>query len=270
MEAFGIDVAKWNGSINWPKVAAAGKSFVILKAANKQNKTEESFEANYVGAVAAGLKVGAYKYLYATTKPEAKLEAEAIVKACGDKNIELGIWLDMEWDGQLKLSKAALTEIIDTEAEILKAAGFKVGIYCNKYWYDSILDSKSLATRFPFWIARYPNNDVGEYKSNSSLAPRSYAQAWQYSSKGKVPGITGNVDLDVCYTDLAVLMQPDTEKALNLMVLSSTQRKQLQTILNDLGLRDYEGKKLVIDGNPGPRTNYALEEFCRWYLQEKS
>ena len=64
---YGIDVAKWQGTVDWEKVKKAGKEFAILKVTKKDNKIEESFERNYSGCMAAGIPVGVYRYVYAKT-----------------------------------------------------------------------------------------------------------------------------------------------------------------------------------------------------------
>lgn len=200
MEFQGIDVAKYQGNINWAKVANTGIKFAILKVTQKNNSIEPSFAANYNGCITNNLYIGGYRYVYAKTIREAEAEANALVKVIGDRKLNMGVWLDMEDASIRGIGKGMLTNIIRTEAAILQQAGFNVGIYCNKYWYDSVLDSKSLKEDYPFWIARYPKIDTGKYNPNSTLAPRSWAVAWQYSSKGKVDGIVGNVDMDVLYT----------------------------------------------------------------------
>lgn len=207
MEYFGVDVSKYQGNINWAKVAAVGKTFAILKVTQKNNSVESSFNGNYIGAITAGLDVGVYRYVYAKTIKEAQAEANAIVKAIGDKQIAAGVWLDLEDSTIKNIGKDLLTAIINAEAIILKKAGLGVGIYCNRDWYINVLDSACLKTVYPFWIARYPSNDTGSYSANSTLAPKAYAKAWQYSSKGKVAGISGKVDLDVSYVKLTTLFE---------------------------------------------------------------
>ena len=202
----GIDVSRYQGTINWQKVKSAGKQFAILKATAKNNSIEDKFEENCDGCRDNNIPVGVYRYVYAASPEKARSEAEALVSVLAGKKITCGVWLDMEDSGLQGLSSAKLEEIIKTEAQILKKAGFKVGIYCNKNWYENILDGKSLSSTYPFWIARYPNNDTGIYNENSSLNPKSYAVIWQYSSKGRVNGINGNVDLDAAFSDLTSLM----------------------------------------------------------------
>lgn len=206
MEYQGIDVAKWQGNIDWKKVKNAGKAFAILKITKKGNEIEESFEKNYKGAMDNGIEVGGYRYVYATTESKAKAEAEGMIKVLKGRKMPCGIWIDVEDATIKKVGTKQLSLIIDTEAKILQNAGYKVGIYCNKDWYTNVLDHDYLAKKYPFWIARYPTSDKGNYNAKSSLAPRSYAKAWQYSSKGSVSGITGNVDLDVAFENLVTLM----------------------------------------------------------------
>lgn len=210
MEKFGIDVAKWQGNIDWTKVKKSGIDFAILKVTQKDNAVEGAFERNYAGASANGLDIGVYRYVYAKTVAQAQAEANAIVKYLQGKKITYGVWLDME-DASIKgIGKAMLTRIIREEAVILNKAGYYVGIYCNKDWYDNVLDSKNLKAHYPFWIARYPKQDKGVYNASSTLSPKAYGVAWQYSSKGKVDGISGNVDLDVAFSDLKELMKCDS------------------------------------------------------------
>lgn len=198
---YGIDVAKWNGVINWSKVKLANISFAVLKVTNKNNRVEEAFERNYAGATEQGITVGVYRYVYAKTVEAAKAEANAIVQALSGKKINFRVWLDMEADSIKNIGKSRLTEIINTEADIIQAAGFQVGIYCNTDWYRNVLDSESLKSRFPFWIARYGTNN-GEMQEKYS--PEAYAIAWQYTSSGSCDGVNGKVDLDVAFSEIDV------------------------------------------------------------------
>lgn len=202
---YGIDVSKYQGTIDWNKVKSSGKSFAILKVTKKDNGVEESFERNYIGSSNAGLNIGGYRYVYATNVSDAQKEAKAIVNILKGRKLNIGVWLDMEDSSISKLSKSTLSSIINAEAKILTDAGYSVGIYCNKNWYDNVLDGKTLAKVYPFWIARYPTNDTGVVVD--SLSPKSFAKAWQYSSKGKVAGISGNVDMNVAFVDLVELMK---------------------------------------------------------------
>ena len=100
--------------------------------------------------------------------------------------------------------------------QIFRSAGYYVGIYCNRDWYLNVIHD-DLKSRFDFWIARYKKNDDGVYYPYSSLKPpANMAVAWQYSSKGRVPGIKGNVDLDVDYDGIVNLTRPDRKTNLQI------------------------------------------------------
>lgn len=197
---FGIDVAKWQGVIDWNKVKTSGNGdFAVLKVTKKDNSVEDSFERNYQGTKAACIPIAVYRYVYAKSVGQAVIEANGIVSALKDHRIEGEVWLDMEDSSLRNIGKAALTLLIDTMAGILQAHGYKVGIYCNCDWYDNVLDSADLSTRYKFWIACFgKNTGNGSWKDRAD-DPHDIAVAWQYTSKGKVPGITGDVDLDALY-----------------------------------------------------------------------
>ncbi|SFI36047.1 Lyzozyme M1 (1,4-beta-N-acetylmuramidase), GH25 family [Pseudobutyrivibrio sp. OR37] len=198
---YGIDVAQWQGNIDWSKVK---KDFAILKVTKKDNTIEPKFLVNYKGATANGIPVGVYRYVYAKNTTQAKVEADAIVKVLLGLQITCGVWLDMEDSSIKSLGKNNLTNIINVMANTLKASGLKVGIYCNRDWFLNVLDGSRLAKTYPFWIARYPLRDTGAFNPNSTISPKAYAKAWQYSQKGKVNGIKDDVDMDVLFDDALI------------------------------------------------------------------
>ena len=198
---WGIDVSHHQGSINWQKVAAHGVQYAIMKAMYEtSHRIDEKFNYNYEQAGKCGIERGAYVYNIATSVALAEKEANDFVKVLGGKKLERGIWLDMEDAKIKKLGKVLLTQIIEAEAAIFKAAGYKVGIYCNKDWYYNVLDSANLKNTYPFWIARYPASDTGV--PEMSLKPATYGIIWQYSSKGTVDGISTKVDMDCDLADM--------------------------------------------------------------------
>ncbi len=198
----GIDLSHWQGNVIFSKLFDktdnSSFDFIILKLSQYQTK-DSKFEQYYASAKDK-YKVGCYIYNKARSIAQAKVEAEFAVNELKGREMSAWVWLDMEDNSLVNLGKNVLTQIIDTEANILKKAGYKVGIYCNPNWYKNILNSKNLAKRYKFWIARYPESDNGTLKE--SISPKSYASIWQYSSKGKVNGISGNVDMNILYEDI--------------------------------------------------------------------
>ena len=251
----GIDVSHHQGNIEWDAVKASGIEFVIMKAMYENgHRIESSFARNYDGA--QGLKRGAYVYNIARNASQAVSEAEDFVKVVGGRELDYGVWLDMEDSKISRLSRSTLWNIIDTEAEIITRAGYKVGIYCNKYWYTSILDGTSLSKRYDFWVARYPQADNGTIKE--SLAPR-YAKIWQYSSKGRVPGITGNVDMDIELSDLFDNSPTGNPyPAPNKTLKNGSKGESVKWLQWELTRK---GLPLTIDGIFGPATENAVRQL---------
>ena len=193
---FGIDCAAWQGTIDWAKVKKAGVQFSILKVTRKENTIEKAFERNYAGCTAQGIPMGVYRYVYAKTPAEATAEAKAIVSVLKGRKIPCGVWLDMEDPSIRGIGKSALNAVITAERKVLDAAGYQVGIYCNQIWYNIVLDVDKLD--LPFWIAKYGTNN-GKQQYKPVVKSKHTLWGWQYSSVGKVSGISGAVDVNVAY-----------------------------------------------------------------------
>ena len=201
-ELFGIDVSHYQGNIDWGKVKATGKvEFAIMKAMYETSKrADETFEKNYISCGTNGISRGVYNFIGSVSASDPVADANAFLKILNGRKLEMGIWLDVESKNLRNLGKEKIESVILKETEIFESAGYKVGIYCNYDWYKNVITDK-IKKVFDgrFWIARYPKADNGQYNTKSTLSPKSYAVAWQYSSNGKVDGIVGNVDMDVLY-----------------------------------------------------------------------
>lgn len=197
MEIKGIDVSSYQGDVDWKTVADYGMDFAILRITEIGNKTDSKFERNYKGCVDNGIPVGVYKYSYAESVAEIQKEAETVVDVLDGRQLDFPVWLDLEYSEQREMSESMLSTMIKTFWSVVTAAGYKFGIYCNMDWYNNVIpeDAKS---KYDFWIASYPANDDGWLQER--LRP-SVGVGWQYSSKAKIPGISGYVDRDVFYKD---------------------------------------------------------------------
>lgn len=195
MELKGIDVSSWQGKPDWPKVSNSGVKFAILRIHQKSG-VDTSFEHNYKGCKSNGILIGGYKYSYALTSAQAIEEAENVISVLGGRGLDFPVFYDLEWAQQRSLGKQAIENIAVAFLTRIKKAGYKVGIYCNLDWYNNVLTDA--LKQYDCWIARYPANDNGSVQER--LRPN-VGVGWQYSSKGKVPGISGNVDMDVFYKD---------------------------------------------------------------------
>lgn len=195
MELKGIDVSSYQGNPDWAKVSNSGTKFAILRIHQKSG-TDASFEHNYKGCKSNGILVGGYKYSYALTPAQAIDEAEDVLSVLCGRGLDFPVFYDLEWAQQRSLGKQAIENIAAAFLTRIKKAGYKVGIYCNLDWYNNVLTDA--LKQYDCWIARYPASDNGSVQER--LRPN-VGVGWQYSSKGKVPGISGNVDMDVFYKD---------------------------------------------------------------------
>lgn len=195
MEIKGIDVSSYQGKPDWSKVSNSGVKFAILRIHQKSG-VDTSFEHNYKGCKSNGILIGGYKYSYALTPAQAIDEAEDVLSVLGGRGLDFPVFYDLEWVQQRSLGKQAVENIAVAFLTRIKKAGYKVGIYCNLDWYNNVLSDD--LKQYDCWIARYPASDNGSVQER--LRPN-VGVGWQYSSKGKVNGINGNVDMNVFYTD---------------------------------------------------------------------
>lgn len=199
----GIDVAKWNGIIDWKKVKGSGVKFAILKIINKQCKVEDAFERNYAGAKEQELPVSVYNYSYATNVSKAVQDANTVISIAKGKDIEY-IWLDVEDKCQQNLGMT-LIDIINAYQSIIERAGYKFGVYTGLSFYNTLIRPFHNFVNCPFWIARYPSGAVMDFETEpwEDKKPNIIHSlfGWQYTSKGRINGISGNVDFDIEYAD---------------------------------------------------------------------
>lgn len=197
MEIKAIDVSSVQGKPDWKKAAASGIKAAILRVHQKYG-TDTSFEHNYAGCRKNGIMVGVYKYSYAKTAIEAQAEAQAVLDALSGRKLDFPVFYDLEWADQRALGKDKITRIAKAFLEHVREAGYIPAIYCNVDWYSNVLSVAGLP--YDYWLASYPDKKLDNGTLRERLRP-SVGVGWQYSSKGKVPGISGDVDMDVFYKD---------------------------------------------------------------------
>lgn len=194
----GIDVSVHNGNIDWQKVKNAGIQFAILRAGygRELSQKDSRFEENYKGAKAAGIPVGAYWYSYATTVDEARLEAEVCVQILKNKQFEFPVFFDQEEKKTLDTGKANCSAMVRAFCDVLEKAGYWVGLYTSRSVLSTHIED-DIKTRYALWVAEW----------GSKLNYSGSVGLWQYSSEGKVNGISGNVDLDIAYVDFPAIIR---------------------------------------------------------------
>lgn len=190
----GLDVSENQGDIDWKKVYDAGYRYAFLRAV-KRSGIDSKFERNYLYARAANIAVGAYIYSYAMSAMDSVADADRLLATLSNREMELPIALDLEYSAQGYLGRGAVTEIaLAFINRIKEKSSYKVIIYSNQDWHDRLIDWSKLQG-IEWWAARVPRDDTGTIK----VVPSGNYIIHQYSWKGKVDGIAGNVDLDMFY-----------------------------------------------------------------------
>ncbi|MGM9637853.1 MAG: GH25 family lysozyme [Eubacteriales bacterium] len=200
---YGIDVSFWKGSIDFTKLADQNIDFVILRAGSTKGK-DTYFEEHYEQAKAAGLKVGVYYYSYAMNMEEIAQDADWFLEYIAGKTFDLPVYLDIENISQEEnLSRPLLTEMAIEFCERIADAGYYPGIYANRNWFTNYLNFDTLSPVYELWIASWTKSGEpdGDYSENYGM--------WQYSSSGKLDGVNGAVDMNVCYKDYTSLIRQE-------------------------------------------------------------
>lgn len=183
--AKGIDVSRYQGTINWAQVANSGIKFAFIRIGNTYGGLDPTFEYNIQQAQANGIQVGVYLYSYATTVEAATIEAQLTIAWLGAHGLQLPVVYDVEDKCHSTMSTPDLYNMINTYCMIIDAAGYYPMVYTYKNFYHTKLGT----TPWDKWMAQY---------SDSLNTPESVA-FWQYTSSGSVPGISGRVDMDYQY-----------------------------------------------------------------------
>lgn len=193
----GIDVSKWNGDIDWDKAKTAGVQFAIVRAGYRGSSTgslvqDICFDANMKGAAAAGVPVGVYFFTQAVNEVEAVEEASAVLEWIREYEVMYPVFIDTEGAGGRGradgLDVDTRTIVCDAFCRTIRNGGYQAGVYASRNWYDHNLHTRKLEDYY-IWLAEY--RSVPLYQG--------YYRMWQYSSKGHIDGIEGNVDMNIMY-----------------------------------------------------------------------
>ena len=207
--AQGIDVSEHNGTIDWQSVKDAGIDFAILRVGfagdTNGGRLDNYFRRNVSECERLGIPYGVYLYSYARNEDEAQAEARLMLSALKGHSPALPVYYDLEEqktnaDGSPKWTPfndpSKLASIAKTFCGQIAAAGYKPGIYANVNWFKKYLtDPCFLSSGWSIWTAQYWYG--GRYDECLGLTPEAPAKydCWQYSARGSVPGVSGDVDV---------------------------------------------------------------------------
>ena len=195
----GIDVSAFQGNIDWKKVKQSGIDFAIIRLGYRGYESGKLVEDQYAktnlkNAKAAGLKVGAYFFSQALSIRETDQEIQFMLKVLGDTELDMPLVLDWEIPAATartkKMDAITLTDIQRHFCGQMRDKGYQPMIYFNWHQSEKLYILNDLE-EYPFWLALYQDRMTYPWK----------VEMWQYTDKGKVPGIQGNVDLNVYMPD---------------------------------------------------------------------
>ena len=194
----GIDVSTYQKNVNWQKVKEAGVEFVIIRVGFRgwgsagTMLPDSMAQSHYAGAKAAGLKVGAYFFSQCTTVPEAQEEAEFALSLIKDWELDLPLVFDWEYISDeartASVERQMLTDCAYAFCLTAEEGGVPAMVYFNPSMVKNRIHLEQLSD-FPFWLAHYTTEMSFPYK----------VDMWQYTSQGRVPGISGYVDINLYF-----------------------------------------------------------------------
>lgn len=271
----GIDISEFQTVTDWNSVAKS-VDFVIIRVGtttglnNDNFRKDKKFESHFEGAKNAGFPIGIYYYSGANTLSGFQKNATECVEYLNGKNVDYPVYLDVEQStGQMSLGKSTLTSYILSALKIISNAGYKAGVYANQDWFNNYVDGSAIRNAgYSTWLARYPSAKYAvepsgyDYSSNYDI--------WQYSSVGKVSGISGDVDVDVSYVDFRTSdfkddpIAPYPRPTGNPLIQKGAKGDYVRWIQYTLGVQlGYSIGSAGVDGDFGSATDSAVIEFQR-------
>lgn len=186
----GIDLSGWqNDFTNGSLLKTGGIDFVILKLTEGTGFTNSSFSHHYNMCKGQAVPVGAYVFSHAIGSAGGKAEAEYAIKVLAGRKLELPIYLDIEASDILNSGKTQIMAAIRAFGAVIKAAGYKVGVYASRSTFQSYMDLDALRSEgYSIWCAAYNNTGAGID-----------CDIWQHTDKGRITGYSGNLDFNIMY-----------------------------------------------------------------------
>lgn len=249
--ARGIDVSHWKGDIDWQQVANDDVTFAML-GTRYSGQVDPYFRKNATEASAAGIRLGAYIYSYATDVAMAEAEADFILDLIKDYPISYPVAFDIEDSSQSSLSPQQISDIINAFCSKIEAAGYHPMIYANDYWLANKIDLSQVD--YDVWVARY---EVKHAFENPVM--------WQATSSGSVNGVNGGVDINFQYKDFSGDIAPNLWRTIN----GTTYYYQNHVMQKEAWINDGTGWFYLNSGGQ-PSTGWLTQNGTSYYLDTTS
>ncbi|MCC6094488.1 MAG: RICIN domain-containing protein, partial [Eubacterium sp.] len=194
--AKGIDVSEHNGTIDWGQVKNSGIDFAIIRCGYGDDysyKDDKQWLNNVRGCEENNIPYGVYIYSYAASDGEIDSEVAHVKRLLNGHHPSLPVYIDMEENFQLRLGSETVCRFANRFCDQISAAGYKAGLYASRSYWQRLFDDFTLLPNYYHWVAEYGSsacNYGGNYES------------WQFSSAGKVNGISASVDMNLWYNGL--------------------------------------------------------------------
>ena len=198
----GLDVSKYQGTIDWSQVKAAGYDFAMLRAGYGFNTIDPQFQRNASECNRLGIPIGAYWFCYALNPAIAVQEANGCLNAISGYRLDYPVCYDIEQDSVnyaaqngVSITPSLATDIVTAFCNHIEEQGYYAMFYTNKNFLNTYFPA-DFSSHFALWYAYYTNTFDG---TNCGI--------WQYTNQGRVPGISGNVDLDIGFIDYPTVIR---------------------------------------------------------------
>lgn len=219
MEKRGIDISHHQGDINFSKLKG-NIDFAMVRTSYGAFYKDNKYDRNIKGLESINVPYGLYHFSYATNVDSAKKEAEGFLNLIKNYRPLFPVVIDIEYsDRTSSVRSDTLSDIAKTFCSILEENGYYVMIYANLDYLNNKLNNKDL-DKYDKWLAQWSSKPT--YKKAFGI--------WQYSSKGSVPGITGNVDMNISYKDYPSIIK---EKGLNKIGKGVIVKQEVKEVRNN-------------------------------------
>ncbi|MDO4293501.1 MAG: GH25 family lysozyme [Eubacteriales bacterium] len=271
----GIDVSKYQGTIDWGQVKASGVEFAMIRVGYRTKSTGIIYEDpgaryNLQEATANGIKAGAYFFSSAVNRQEAQEEAAWLCSFIAKYRITYPVAYNCEDfqsadSRQYGLTKEERTQLACTFLDSVAAAGYTPMFYASRNEMEGSAqwDMETLGSRYRVWVSQYPEKPFPETPASSYSGAHAM---WQYTSQGQVAGIRGSVDVNVAYfgyskeaqakdQNPAEIVEANPEVGMNFTEVDETVTAKDQTNLRNLPTT--EGSQVVYtlkNGETAQRT----------------
>lgn len=246
----GIDLSSHNGTIDMEKVKKSGIEFIILRMGYGKHKSQidKKFYENYNKALKFQIPVGVYLYSYALNSESALDEAKFVLDVIKNLKLEYPVFIDMEdadgYKAKNNVNYSTCVDICEKFCCEIENAGYYVGIYANLDWLNNKINDNRL-DKFDKWVAQWSKEC--SYKKDFGM--------WQYSSKGFISGVNGNVDLNYALKDYPKIIKQNGLNKLNstrviYIVQPHDNLSKIAKKYNTTWQSIYELNKNIIGNNP--------------------